>query len=216
MVKLPLWLDKIIHRKKYIELKKEEARKREHRAMIDSLFALDACAHSIEWAETQANFKEAWNNCSRPDWLMWLLYNKREDENWPPATTVALMLIDIAAELIPEDHPDQQLFDILFNVEQFYLADDVPTREKLMMQSLEYMDYVDNKYLSYSWGEDRIYNAIRLILSQMPDGEDSYLGIIDNLSAYGHYVRTENAEYLASGMLTCDMIRSRINVPDCL
>ena len=34
---------------------------------------LSACSDAIEWVATQKNATEAWANCERGDWMMWLL-----------------------------------------------------------------------------------------------------------------------------------------------
>jgi len=37
------------------------------------LAKLDACGEAQRWAETQPNAKTAWEQCNRPDWMVWLL-----------------------------------------------------------------------------------------------------------------------------------------------
>jgi hypothetical protein len=39
------------------------------------LLPLRPCAEALEWAKTQKTLKEAWQNCERGDWLLWLLGN---------------------------------------------------------------------------------------------------------------------------------------------
>ena len=33
---------------------------------------IDACSDAIEWVATQKNYKEAWQNCVRGEWMLWL------------------------------------------------------------------------------------------------------------------------------------------------
>jgi hypothetical protein len=33
---------------------------------------IDACSDAIEWVATQKNYKEAWQNCERGEWMLWL------------------------------------------------------------------------------------------------------------------------------------------------
>ena len=37
------------------------------------LIKLKACPEAIEWASEQKNQKQAWNDCERGDWMLWLL-----------------------------------------------------------------------------------------------------------------------------------------------
>ena len=40
---------------------------------------LEACDAAIKWAGTQKSLKEAWTNCPRADWMLWLLNRIRYD-----------------------------------------------------------------------------------------------------------------------------------------
>lgn len=39
-----------------------------------------ACEPGMEWAETQSNLYELWNNCHRGDWMLWLANSLKVDE----------------------------------------------------------------------------------------------------------------------------------------
>jgi len=39
----------------------------------DKLKKLNACREAIQWASEQKNQKQAWNDCERGDWMLWLL-----------------------------------------------------------------------------------------------------------------------------------------------
>ena len=38
----------------------------------DKLKKIDACEDARVWVRTQKNYKEAWMNCERGDWMLWL------------------------------------------------------------------------------------------------------------------------------------------------
>jgi hypothetical protein len=47
---------------------------------VDKLKALKACGDAVAWAEAQPNAKTAWANCTRGDWMLWLV---ERSENAP-------------------------------------------------------------------------------------------------------------------------------------
>ena len=40
---------------------------------IKKLNELRACSEAVEWAEQFKNIQEAWDNCERGDWMLWLV-----------------------------------------------------------------------------------------------------------------------------------------------
>ncbi len=40
---------------------------------------LNACLNALEWVSTQKNYKEAWQNCERGDWMLWLAKRLKVD-----------------------------------------------------------------------------------------------------------------------------------------
>ena len=40
--------------------------------MKEKLEKLDACNEAIKWASTQPDYRAAWQNCERGDWMLWL------------------------------------------------------------------------------------------------------------------------------------------------
>ncbi|HDY66587.1 hypothetical protein LCGC14_2658060 [marine sediment metagenome] len=40
---------------------------------IKKLKKLDPCVEAIEWLKDQDNRQQAWNDCGRGDWMLWLL-----------------------------------------------------------------------------------------------------------------------------------------------
>ena len=41
---------------------------------------IDACRDAREWVATQKNYKEAWQNCERGDWMLWLAKRLKVDD----------------------------------------------------------------------------------------------------------------------------------------
>jgi len=39
----------------------------------DAIAHMRPCEEAVEWLETQSTRKEAWQNCERGDWMLWLL-----------------------------------------------------------------------------------------------------------------------------------------------
>jgi len=48
--------------------------------LIAILNKLGACEEAIEWLSSQTNLQQAWKNCERGDWLLWLVAALRVDE----------------------------------------------------------------------------------------------------------------------------------------
>ena len=40
---------------------------------INKLQSLDVCSDAIKWVRTQKNRTDAWRNCERADWMLWLI-----------------------------------------------------------------------------------------------------------------------------------------------
>lgn len=40
---------------------------------ITKLKEMDACQEAVEWASAFGSLQEAWDNCSRADWMLWLV-----------------------------------------------------------------------------------------------------------------------------------------------
>jgi hypothetical protein len=46
--------------------------KKEHGMKVQTwLKQTDACSEGAEWAKDKASFKEVWDSCQRPDWMLW-------------------------------------------------------------------------------------------------------------------------------------------------
>ena len=42
---------------------------------------INACSGAIRWVATQKNYKEAWQNCNRGDWMLWLAQRLNIDKH---------------------------------------------------------------------------------------------------------------------------------------
>lgn len=47
---------------------------------IAILKKLDACLPALEWVATQKDYKDAWQNCERGDWMLWLAKKLKVDD----------------------------------------------------------------------------------------------------------------------------------------
>jgi hypothetical protein len=56
---------------------------------------LDACDEAIEWAKDYDNLQQAWDNCQRGDWMIWLI-NKME---WSNDKDLRLMAVAFARQV---------------------------------------------------------------------------------------------------------------------
>ena len=56
---------------------------------------LDACDHAIEWAKDYDTLQEAWDNCQRGDWMLWLI-NKMQ---WSNVKDISLMAVAFARQV---------------------------------------------------------------------------------------------------------------------
>jgi len=74
----------------------------------DRLRALDACEDGIEWACGYSDPQSAWNQCKRPDWMLWLLGRCAEAED---IVEIACRIAESVGHLVPaeEDRPRQAI-----------------------------------------------------------------------------------------------------------
>jgi len=65
--------------------------------LMRELSTLGACPEALVWALAYSDktAKELWEQCVRPDWLMWLLIKKRDTLLWPTTTCVLSLLCDV-------------------------------------------------------------------------------------------------------------------------
>ena len=70
-------------------------------ALDNLLVRLDACEEAREWAKTQKNLVEAWQNCKRSDWMIWLIGRSTVDRNDPKLRLMACDFADAVLHLVP-------------------------------------------------------------------------------------------------------------------
>lgn len=75
---------------------------------IEVLEKFSACTESLEWfMRSRCEPKQAWNQCSNPDWLIWLAETLRIDSH--KITLVACECAKAVLHLIPEDEERPRL-----------------------------------------------------------------------------------------------------------
>jgi len=70
-------------------------------ALDNLLVRLDACEEAREWAKTQKNLVEAWQNCKRSDWMIWLIGRSTVDRNDPKLRLMACDFAEAVLHLVP-------------------------------------------------------------------------------------------------------------------
>lgn len=48
----------------------------------EELSALGACGDAVRWCRTQKSLKAAWKNCTRGDWMLWLIGRTTKSAPW--------------------------------------------------------------------------------------------------------------------------------------
>ena len=81
------------------------------------LEALDACEEAIAYARSQPDLQTAWNDCTRPDWLLWLLYKTGTAD----AREIVLTACQIARSVLP--HGDSRPLAAIVLAEQWASGD---------------------------------------------------------------------------------------------
>ena len=70
-------------------------------SLNDLLVRLEACEEAREWAKTQKNLVEAWQNCKRSDWMIWLIGRSTVDRNDPKLRLMACDFAEAVLHLVP-------------------------------------------------------------------------------------------------------------------
>ena len=89
------------------------------------LEALDACEEAIAYARSQPDLQTAWNDCTRPDWLLWLLYKTGTAD----AREIVLTACQIARSVLP--HGDSRPLAAIVLAEQWASGDTAISRDDL-------------------------------------------------------------------------------------
>ena len=72
----------------------------------DAMTQMNACSGAKEWiADNGLGFKQAWETCQRPDWMLWLVGQMCGRKRWPDRKAIVLLACDMAEtvlHLVPE------------------------------------------------------------------------------------------------------------------
>ena len=91
---------------------------------IDSVLRkLGACESGANWADSQPNYREAWQSCERGDWMLWIAKRKNVD-----VKKLTMAKVE-CAELVKHLMTDQRSIDALVVARRF--ANGLATREEL-------------------------------------------------------------------------------------
>ena len=64
------------------------------------LRAMGACKEAVEWVKGKT-FAEAWQQCERADWMLWLCGRMIGTVAWPTRQEIVLVLCDLAETALP-------------------------------------------------------------------------------------------------------------------
>ena len=66
-----------------------------------------ACQDSLEWIGDRT-FQQAWDECDRPDWLLWLCDRMADRPGWPTRQQIVLIACDIARGVLDLTRPEDR------------------------------------------------------------------------------------------------------------
>jgi hypothetical protein len=62
---------------------------------IDKLKSLNACEDAVNWASQFSTSQDAWDNCKRSDWMIWIIDNQK----WLPDKDLRLFAVRCARDV---------------------------------------------------------------------------------------------------------------------
>ena len=73
----------------------------------EALTRLGACSDAVLWACTQPTYEEAWQTCTRLDWLLWLVARTMGERSRMPMVLAACDIAESVLHLVPagEERP---------------------------------------------------------------------------------------------------------------
>ena len=73
----------------------------------EALTRLGACSDAVLWACTQPTYEEAWQTCTRLDWLLWLVARTMGERSRMPMVLAACDIVESVLHLVPagEERP---------------------------------------------------------------------------------------------------------------
>ena len=67
----------------------------------------NACDDALEWIGNRT-FQESWDECPRPDWMLWLCGRMVGQPGWPTRQQIVLVACDIARSVIHLTRPEDR------------------------------------------------------------------------------------------------------------
>jgi len=74
------------------------------------LVKLGACSEAVKWTNGK-ELAEAWANCERADWMLWLVGHMAGQEGWPTLQQIVLVACRFAEDALPifeKKYPDDE------------------------------------------------------------------------------------------------------------
>ena len=70
------------------------------RTLAHALREIDACGNAVRWLGDRT-LSQAWSECERPDWMLWLCGKMSDQPGWPTRQHIVLIACDIAESVLP-------------------------------------------------------------------------------------------------------------------
>ena len=98
----------------------------------DALRGLNACAEGIEWAATQPDADTAWRTCTRGDWMLWLIGQRRCERETPEHRALAAIACECARLALPHVPPGEMHPLRAIEAAERYARGEAISREELL------------------------------------------------------------------------------------
>jgi len=72
-----------------------KAQREREKTLSERLTAMKACSEAVEWVGNR-NLTEAWRECERADWMLWLCNCMAGEHGWPKHEEIVLAACDCA------------------------------------------------------------------------------------------------------------------------
>jgi len=180
----------------------------------EQLERIGVCALAVEWAKAnpEKTARELWEQCEWPEWLIWVLIKKseEEEEQWPFASAVFLVICDII-----------ERYTLQCFIESKYKIEAVTTKEALevIRTSIHRGSCEDISFPSFPYPLYAL-EVIDLVWAVTGVGNKNYYTVEADASRSIIHVRntilaspsnSKSKEDLSKEL--CDYIRSNVSVP---
>ena len=98
----------------------------------DALRGLGACDDGIEWAATQPDADTAWRTCTRGDWMLWLIGQRRCERETPEHRALAAIACECARLALPHVPPGEMRPLRAIEAAERYARGEAISREELL------------------------------------------------------------------------------------